>query len=130
VAASPIAWVLAELIGYPLVARSCEPASNGVGTASLSSPSAWMVALTILLTVVAASGLGAAVSSVRATLPSRAEGLSSPARPDSVMSDSTAAWGRARFMAVAGVFVSSIFLAGTVLYGLPSLIVNVCAQVR
>jgi hypothetical protein len=33
-------------------------------------------------------------------------------------------------LAVAGVFVSSIFLGGTVLYGLPSLIVNVCAQVR
>jgi hypothetical protein len=122
--------VLTELVGYPLAARSCEPASNGPGMGGLSDPRAWMIGLTTLLTVVAASGLWAAVHNVRATDHPRADTPSSAERPRSGRSDDSAAWGRARFMAVAGVFVSSIFLGGTVLYGLPSLIVNLCAQVR
>lgn len=128
VAASPIAWVLGELIGYPMVARSCEPALGGVGMQGLTHPRVWMVGLTILLTAVAASGVWAAVMNVRATSQVPAE--VSTSRPHSVTGDRNAPWGRARFMARAGVFVSSIFLVGTLMYGLPSLIVNVCAQVR
>jgi len=127
-AASPIAWVLTELVGYPMVARSCEPGARGVGTSGLSHPRAWMVGLTALLAVVAVSGLWAAIASVRATDPARASGPSS--RPSSSDREWSTSTGRARFMARAGVFVSAIFLGGTVLYALPSLIVNVCAQVR
>jgi len=87
-----------------------------------------MVGLAALLAVVAVSGLWAAIASVRATDPVRASG------PSSRSSSSDGEWGvsagRARFMARAGVFVSAIFLGGTVLYALPSLVVNVCAQVR
>jgi hypothetical protein len=111
-----------------MVSRSCEPASSGAGMAGLAHPRAWMVGLTVLLAVVALSGLWAAATSMRAT--SNARGDAPPPRPNVVTGDRGAPWGRARFMAVAGVFVSSIFLGGTVLYGLPSLIVNVCAQVR
>ncbi len=127
-AASPVAWVLGELVGYPMVARSCEPASRGVGMAGLAHPRTWMVGLTLLLTVVALSGLWAAVTCMRDTSGARHDSPSP--RANMVTGDRAAPWGRARFMAVAGVFVSSIFLGGTVLYGLPSLIVNVCAQVR
>lgn len=128
VAASPIAWVLAELVGYPMVARSCEPALGGAGMQGLAHPRVWMGGLTLLLTAVAASGVWVALMSVRAT--SNAVSNAPPPLPDAVTGDRGAPWGRARFMAIAGVFVSSIFLLGTVLNGLPSLIVNVCAQVR
>lgn len=128
VAASPIAWVLTELVGYPMVARSCEPAAGAGGVHGFAHPRVWMVGLTILLAAVAASGLWAAWMNVRATSRSAADAPSPRARM--VTGDRSAPWGRARFMAIAGVFVSSIFLAGTVMYGVPSLIVNVCAQVR
>ena len=116
VAASPAAWVLTELVGYPVVARSCASASSGMAAQGSSHPRAWMVGLTILLAVVAASGVWVALVNMRAT--------------SAVPADASAPAGRAHFMAVAGVFVSSIFLAGTILYGIPSLIVNVCASVR
>lgn len=128
VAASPVAWVLTELVGYPIVARSCEPATSAQGMQGLAHPRAWMVGLTILLVVFAVSGLWTAWTNVRATSQVAIE--APEARSHIVTGDRSAPWGRARFMAVAGVFVSSIFLVGTVLYAIPSLIVNVCAQVR
>ena len=127
-AASPVAWVLTELVGYPMVARSCEPGARGVGTSGLTHPRAWMIGLTALLAVVALSGLWTAIASVRATEP--ADGGSATDLAPSSDREWSASTGRARFMARAGVFVSAIFLGGTVLYALPSLIVNVCAQVR
>jgi hypothetical protein len=128
VAASPVAWALTELLGYPMVARSCESAAGADGMRGLAHPAVWMVGLTVLFAAVAASGVWVAWRNVRATarpvagaavtsLPAVVEGRG--ARP-----------GRAHFMAVAGVFVSSIFLVGTLLYALPSLILNLCAQVR
>ena len=127
VAASPVAWVLTELVGYPMVARSCERSITG-GMQGLAHPRVWMVGLTILLAAVAASGVWVAVRNARATTRSAAD--APPPDAYEVTGDRIAPWGRARFMAIAGVFVSSIFLVGTVMYGLPSLIVNVCAQVR
>jgi hypothetical protein len=111
-----VAWVLTELVGYPVAARSCAAASSGLATPGSTHPRAWVVGLAITLAVAAASGVWVALLNVRSTSPMPA--------------DASAPAGRAHFMAVAGVFVSSIFLAGTILYGVPSLIVNVCARVR
>jgi hypothetical protein len=127
-AAAPVAWALAELVGYPVAARRCEPASRGLRAQSLADPRVWTLGLTALFTMLAISGLWIAISSVRTTM--HARGAEAPTPQPHPMTGDTATWGRAHFMAVAGVFVSSIFVGGTVLYGLPSLIVNVCAQVR
>jgi len=125
IAASPIAWVLTELVGYPTVARKCESA---LGAPGLAHPRVWMGGLAVLFVIVAASGLLVALINMRATSRQRPEVL--PPRATIVTGDPGAPIGRARFMAIAGVFVSSVFLVGTAMYGIPSLIVNACAQVR
>jgi hypothetical protein len=113
VGAAPVAWSVTELVGYAMVARSCERGWHGPVASGFDNPRPWMIGLTVLLAIVAASGLWTAVTNVRATTEAAETAAS-----------------RAWFMAVAGVFVSSLFLAGIVLFGIPSLIVNACAQVR
>lgn len=127
VVAAPAAWTVAELAGYVLAARSCEPGWNGLDAYGVTNVRPWTAALVLALALIAATGLYVALENLRHTggTPPRSE----HARADST-GDPAAVWSRVRFMAIAGVLSSALFLLGTVLFGLPPLIVNACVQTR
>jgi hypothetical protein len=116
VLAAPAAWLLMEIVGYYLAARSCEPGTGGVPLTGVSNLRTTHVILDVIALVVASIGLLTAVRSWRALPQPRGE--------------ATAARGRAHFMAFLGVLTSVLFLGGLVLFGVPAFLVNVCSQAR
>jgi len=110
---APAAWTVAELLGYVLVARACDGGSASI--AARAGVTQDIVA--IGLGIVAAIGLVIAVGNWQ-----RVRDTTSNGEP--------AAWGRAEFMALAGVVASALFLLGIVFFALPPLFGNACNQVR
>jgi hypothetical protein len=110
---APAAWCVAELLGYYLVSRACDRgAASTVAHAGMTQD-----AVAIGLGVVAVVGLVIAAGNWQ-----RVRKRSTP--------NPAAAWGRAHFMALAGVVASALFVLGIVLFALPPLLVNACDQVR
>lgn len=116
VLAAPSAWVLMEMIGYYLAARSCEPGTSGVPLAGPANARITQVVLDLVAIAVASAGLAVSIASWRA--------LPQPSP------ESRAEVGRARFMAFVGVLASVLFLGGIVLFGISPLLVDVCNQAR
>jgi hypothetical protein len=114
---APGAWVLGELVGYYLAARSCEPGPAGIPLPGAANPVAAHVALETVAAIVAAIGLAIALSNWRR--------LRRDCKPDDPR-----AVGRARFMASSGTIISAIFLFGILLFGISGLVVNPCIQAR
>ena len=117
VLAAPTAWLLMEVVGYYLAARSCEPGIGGVPLAGTAHPSVTQVVLDLVALVAAIAGLLVSLESWRALHP----------KPDA---ESSAEWGRAHFLAFVGVLASALFIGGIVLFGLPPFLVNACSQAR
>ncbi len=117
VLAAPIAWVLMEMVGYYLAARSCEPGTGGVPLLGTAAPRVTQVVLDVVALAAAVFGLVLSIGSRRALQPQ-------PPR------DSTPEQGRAHFMALVGVFTSALFIGGIVLFGIPPFLVNACSQAR
>lgn len=115
VLAAPTVWVLAELVGYYLAARSCEGVTGGVPLMGTNAPALSHLVLQLLAAVAAAVGLWIALGSWRRS-----------SRDD----ERSAAAGRAHFMAFAGVVVSCLFLFGIVLFGFAGTVVRACSQAR
>jgi hypothetical protein len=113
---APAAWSVAELLGYFLVARACdrEPAA-GMAHAGITQG-----VVAIVLGIIAIVGLAIAISNLRRV--GDVGGREMPGVPT--------ARGRARFMALAGVVMSSLFVLGIVFFALPPLFVNWCNQAR
>jgi hypothetical protein len=114
---APGGWLVGELVGYYLAARSCEPGPAGIPLAGTAYPATVHVVLELVVAIVAAFGLGIALSSWR-----RLGDESEPDEPSAV--------GRARFMAATGLVISALFLFGILLFGFSGLVVNVCSQAR
>ena len=114
---APGAWLVGELVGYYLAARSCEPGPAGIPLAGTAYPAPVHIVLELVLAVVAAIGLGLALSSWRRL------------RDDCAPDEPTAA-GRARFMAVTGLVTSALFIFGILLFGFSGFVVNSCSQAR
>lgn len=114
---APAAWVAMEWVGYYLSSQSCAPGIRGVPLLGTHYPAVVQVLLAVVLIVAAVAGLLAATGSMR-VLGSR------PEETDSVPV------GRSRFLAVAGVAGSALFLYGLVLFGLPPFFVNACSGAR
>jgi hypothetical protein len=114
---APGAWLFAEIVGYYMASRSCEPGRPGLPLEGFSEPRVAHVVLVVLMLVASLSGLALATGSWRA-LSARRE-----ARPAPEI-------GRARFMALAGVLVSVLFTGGLVLFGISAFVVNACSQAR
>lgn len=112
---APVSWLVMELFGYYLAARSCEPA-HGIPMSGTAYPQTVQALLGLVFVVASVIGLLTALGNWRAL---RQSGGAEP--PE---------YGRARFMAFGGVLVSALFLLGIVLFGLPALIVNACSQAR
>lgn len=116
VLAAPAAWVLMEIVGYYLAARSCEPGTSGIPLLGTSNARVTQVVIDAIAIVIALIGLGTAFRSWRA-LP----------QPDRSAAPEL---GRAQFMAFVGVLVSALFIGGIVLFGIPPFLVNACSQAR
>src|SRR5437868_15524956 len=95
---APGAWVVAELLGYYLASRSCEPIPRGVPLGGTSHPAGVQLVLAVALAALAAGGLATAIGNWRAVGP-----RSDREQP---------VWGRARFMASGGMIAGALFLCG------------------
>ena len=113
---APAAWTVAELLGYFLVARACDrDPPSGVAHAGITQG-----VVAVLLGVIAVAGLVLAISNLRSV----------GDVGDREMPGVPTARGRARFMSLAGVVMSSLFVLGIVFFALPPLFVNWCNQAR
>ena len=116
VLAAPAAWLVMEMVGYYLAARSCEPGTGGVPLLGTAHPRVTQVIMDGGAVIIALIGLTTAIQCWRA--------LPQPGR------DATPELGRARFMALVGVLTSVLFLGGILMFGLPPFFVNACSQAR
>lgn len=114
---APGAWLIAEIVGYYMASRSCEPGTPGLPLESFAATRVAHVVLVVLMLVASLTGLVLATGSWRALAGRREE------RPAPEI-------GRARFMALAGVLVSVLFTGGLVLFGISAFVVNACSQAR
>ena len=113
---APAAWSVAELVGYFLVARACDRnAPTGVAHAGVVQD-----IVAVVLGIIAVVGLVIAVANLRSV----------GDVGDGEMPRVPTVRGRARFMALAGVVMSSLFVLGIVFFALPPLFVNWCNQAR
>lgn len=130
---APLAWMIAFSVGYTLVARSCE-GDNGMHATGLPGIRWVDLGIAIVMAAVAAYGLSIALGSLR-------EAKNKPAPGDFELERAAASidprsrgsapwWGRELFMARAGVIGSTLFLASTLLFVIPPLVLNICSQAR
>jgi hypothetical protein len=113
---APGAWSVAELLGYFLVARACDrDPPSGAAHAGITQG-----VVAIVLGIIAIVGLLIAISNLRSV----------GDVGDREMPGVATVRGRARFMALAGVVMSALFMLGIVFFALPPLFVNWCNQVR
>ncbi len=110
---APVAWSVAELLGYVLVARACDRGTRSM----MAHAGVTQDIVAIGLGIIAVVGLVIAVGNWRRV------------RDASTAGEQTAR-GRAHFMALGGVVASALFVLGIVLFALPPLFLNTCDQVR
>lgn len=113
---APSAWLLAELVGYYLASRSCEPLA-GVPLEGTAHPAMTQVVLAVVLGLVAIVGLVVAIGNWRAAGPEGGDRW-------------LASFGRAQFMAFGGMIESALFVLGIVFFALPPLFVSPCSVGR
>ena len=133
IALAPLAWVVAELVGYVIASRSCEPPTNGLHAYGVTYPVATLVIIDVVLALVSLVGLYTAYSSVQALSDDHPPGdrkvqqeSGSLVVPRDMGADPT--FTRSRFMAMTGVLASSLFTLGIVLFGIAPFLLNVCRQ--
>jgi hypothetical protein len=114
---APGMWVLSELVGYYVAARSCEHGVTGVPLAGATHVLAAHTAIVVIAAIIAAIGLIIAAGNWRATR-------------ESVGADRSAAVGRAYFMSFVGVVGSALFLWGIIMFGISAFALNACSQAR
>ncbi|WOD15015.1 hypothetical protein [Paraburkholderia kirstenboschensis] len=115
------AWGLQTEIGETLAAQACFPHRT-----ALPAPQwPWLVpalnVMSIVALLVGIAGVWVAWRSWR---------IARGARPDSAASESDTAAGRTRFLAMAGLILSLLFLVGVVTAGLAVLLVSPCSAWR
>src|SRR5262249_31945877 len=110
-------WFVAELIGYYLVARSCEPAAGGVPLIRTAHPRTTHLIVQSVAVVLVAVGVSIASANWHLT-----RGDVRPGDPPAL--------GRAQFMSFCGVFVGLLSLFGVLLFDISGLLVNTCSQAR
>lgn len=130
---APAAWVAAFAIGYTLASRSCE-GDNGMHATGVPGVRWVNLAVAVVMAAIAAYGLITAVASLREArdkcAPNDREAELEAGAMDPEARGTVPWWGRELFMARAGVIGSTLFLAGTLLFVIPPLVLNVCSQAR
>jgi hypothetical protein len=122
VLAAPLAWVVAEAVGYVVASRLCESAANLAAGAAMSRARVAHIIVCVLCLFVALIGFGTALSNLRAVRSIR-ESLNGKTRE-------IVHFGRTSFMSYGGTFVSGLFALGILLFATPGIVVNVCNQAR
>jgi hypothetical protein len=115
------AWVLQTEIGETLAAQACFPHRSALAAPQWSWLMAALDALSIVALLIGVAGVWVAWRGWRTTRTAR------PA-PASPMSDTSA--GRTRFLAMAALLLSLLFLVGLVATGLAVLLVSPCSAWR
>jgi hypothetical protein len=122
---APAAWAVTEFLGYALVARSCEAGRNGLNAYGVGNPPVAVGVLVLLMLAIAAAAAWTAGGSLHRL--GGWPGIAARPRPEG---DRPAEWGRARFMALAGVMTGALFGLGIILIGLPPFLVRACSEAR
>lgn len=132
-ALAPASWTIAFAVGYTLVSRSCE-GDNGMHATGVGGIRWVSLGIAIVMACVAAFGLVTALGSLREAkrkpAPDDRESELESGALDPEARGTVPWWGRELFMARAGVIGSSLFLAATLLFVYPPLVLNVCSQAR
>jgi hypothetical protein len=115
------AWVLQTEIGETLAAQACFPHRSALAAPQWSWLMSALDALSIVALLIGVAGVWVAWRGWRTTRTGR------PA-PASPVSDTSA--GRTRFLAMAGLILSLLFLVGLVATGLAVLLVSPCSAWR
>jgi hypothetical protein len=110
---APAAWALQLIASYALVAHFCYPHTTPLSTPAFDGTRPVAIVVSVVLVAVAALALFVAVRAVRST--------------DDVKKPEEVGTGRTRFMARAGVFVSGIFVYGTLMATLPLFSMQLCS---
>lgn len=113
---APAAWMLAEIVGYIIGSRSCEPPTNGLHWYGAAHLTPILLILDIILAIVAAFGLWTAYGSVQEL---KREPV--PGGPDPSFT-------RSRFLATIGVFASGLFLLGIAWFAIGPVFLEVCGS--
>jgi hypothetical protein len=116
VLAAPVAWVLAEVVGYIAVSLSCLGPRGAPGGSGTTYASGGLIIITIVTAIAAIAGLFTGYRSWQIIRQTRAANQPVPSY--------------ASFMVFAGIFVSLIFLLSIILFGIPAVIVNACSEAR
>lgn len=120
VLAAPVAWVVNELVGYPVVGGRCEAGRVGVFSTGSGAASVGGVAVSLVMIIVAVVGLVIAFQNWRAVTSGRgSNGIVSASGRTS----------RVYFFGVAGLFVSILFGCGVLLFAISPLVVS-CTRIR
>lgn len=122
---APAAWFVTEFLGYLLAARSCEAGRNGINAYGVGNPPVVVGVLALLMLAVAVAAAWVAGGTLR-----RLGARPGAAAAGRLEGDRAAEWGRARFMALAGVLTGVLFALGIVLIGLPPFLVRACSEAR
>ncbi|MDQ6612478.1 MAG: hypothetical protein M3Y64_08590 [Gemmatimonadota bacterium] len=107
---APVAWVLAEMLGYYLASRACD-AGGGIHALGPSHPRFVVIALAVLCAAAGAVGIAFSVSNLRRVA-------------------STQDGHRTRFLAMAATTASVIFVVGMLVFAVPAAVLDVCSHVR
>ncbi len=112
---APLVWSLQLLMSYALVAHACYPASEPMATPVVGGLWTLVLVAGLVALVVALAAGGTAWRSWRTT---RAE---HPGDEDALLEVGE---GRTRFMALAGMLLSGVFLLGIILNAVPLFLVS------
>jgi hypothetical protein len=118
-AAAPVAWMVAELVGYVLAARDCGRWRTGLAAYAVPNAPVVVVAISLAMAALAAGGLAVALLNLRVI------GDASPSDERAQLE-----WARARFMSLAGIIMSVLLLLNIVFFALPPFFLNACSEVR
>jgi hypothetical protein len=117
--AAPIAWSDQLMVDYALIAHACFPDAAPRDVPIYASATAIVLGVSVLAIIVAAAGVVVAARSY-----ARVGGHHESDRQQ--FHDAPIAEGRARFMALAGVLASSLFLGGIVIHALGIVMLAPC----
>ncbi len=117
--AGPLVWSLHEIVSEFLVADACSSGTGGFNKLTVLGEPGWQVVLLLVTGFFALLALGADIIAYRAWKETRIG--------TSLTGDAGGAAGRSGWMALAGVLMSSMFLIGIIIAGIPIFWLSGCS---